>query len=564
MRLVLAVVMVAAVLVANSGCDEDTRKYVRLLDASQPSADAGHVPELADSGLTQPNTGGKAGKDGGSAAAMGGKGNAGGTKAGSDSAAGRGGSGADSAGAGAGRAGVGVASGGQGPAGTGGAGAAAGSDAPKDAGPSDGGMFDAHVPDDSCDFDDDAGTPHTDSFTVPSGGGYFEFCSITGLVRLEFPGALAGLQMTLTTLDPHAFAWPHPGFAAAMSDAIRIETSIGITEPIRVRLPNGVLLAFVFYDDSTVPLPLRLSDDRKSLELEHSGVLGILAPDRACESTFGAPFTNPWREDPHSGICSGFGTRSTWRHYECANEPFCQDFRSWCCVYPGDSKVGCTIDDGIHYNDFLRGDPNAAYSYCDDVSDSPYILEVSPSQLVANYMDQTVTLAGNNFQQGGFVYAGEEKGSRSSAYIKQSTWISSTSVSAVVSGQVLSRRPEIWYSYVNPDSSGSQFNWFRYSSNYIAGTISPPAVSCPVPLEGSPPLGVCGSQANGCQCSVDFNPGLGDGMHTYGMTCANGFCSCTRDGAIVVTKPRINACNNDVTTQDQWRQSCLSTPGFCP
>lgn len=397
---------------------------------------------------------------------------------------------------------------------------------------------------------------------MPSDGGHYEFCSRTGLVRFDFPAALAGLQITLTTVDPHSFAWPHPGFAAAMSDAIRIETSVRITQPIRIRLPNGALLAFVFHDDSTVPLPLRLSDDRRSLELKHTGTLGILAPDRSCEATLGQPFTNAWQEEQLSGICSGFGARSTWRHYECTNKPFCQDIQSWCCVYPGDKRVGCSIDDGVVYNDFWRAGPNAMYPYCDDVSDSPYILNVSPASLTANYQDQMVTLTGNNFLPGGSAYGGPNEKTGASNFIVESTWVSSTSVNVIVSGQVLNSLSAMWLTYGNPDNTGGQIDWWRYS-NSIRAAVVPPAVSCPVPLEpSSTASSECNSITNGCQCTVYFNPG--DALHTYAMSCVDQTCTCTRDGVVVATKARINACNNDATTKDQWRQSCLSTPGFCP
>lgn len=527
MGFVVAIIMIAATFVASAGCDGgDALEHARRQDAAPPSSDASQDAraETPDSSHATKDAG-KAGGDGGSGTGTGG------VDAGGDAGANLGG----------------------------GAGGAAGSGVPNDGGPFDSGAHDAQVRDDSC--DEDAGTPQTDSFTVPSDGGHFEFCSSSGVVHLDFPAALAGMHITLTALDPHAFAWPHPGFAAAMSDVIRIETSTNITQPIRIKLPNGALLAFVFDGDSTVPLPLRLSEDRHSLELKRSGTLGILAPDRSCEATLGDPFTNAWQEEQNSGICSGFGARSTWRHYECSNKPFCQDIRSWCCVYPGDTRVGCSIDDEVVYDDFGRAGPNAAYPYCDDVSDSPYILDVSPAPLIANYIDQTMTLTGNNFLPGGYAYGGPDEESSNSDYVVQSTWISSTMVSVIVNGQVLNGLSEIWLKYANPDDSGSQFDGWRYS-NSVRATVVPPAVSCPVPLDPSPAVGTCGSVPNGCQCSVDFDPG--DGVHTYAMSCTNQTCTCTRDGLVVTTKPRINACNNDQTTQDQWRRSCLATPGFCP
>jgi hypothetical protein len=137
-------------------------------------------------------------------------------------------------------------------------------------------------------------------------------------------------------------------------------------------------------------------------------------------------------------------------------------------------------------------------------------------------------------------------------------------VTAVVSGQVLTRSPEIWYGYMNPGyrDGGRWVDVYPYSSNSVGGTVVPSAVACPVPLEGSPSVGSCRSLPNGCQCSVDFDPG--GGVHTYAMNCTDVSCACSRDGVTVTTKPRILACNNDLTTKDQWRRSCLATPGFCP
>jgi hypothetical protein len=535
MRLRIAVVMGLVLALASAACDRGSsaRDDAGKQDSALPLVDSSH-----EGGMQNGDAGRGPSKDGG--------------RAGSDSGFGTaGGAGASAVGGAGGAAGSGTAHDDDGGP----------SIAPSDSGvaPIDAGMNDAQVANDSCDLDD-AGVPTSESFTVPAGGGRFEFCSSSGMVRFDFPAALAGLQVVATSVDPHTFTWPHPGFAEVMIDAIRLEASASFTQPVRIRLPNGLLIAFLFHADSTVPLPLRLSSDRTSLELWRAGTIGVVAPERSCESTRGASFTNGWLDSPESGSCSGHAGKSTWRRYECSNNPYCHAIISWCCVYPGDARIGCMIDDAIIYNDFSRQGPNAAYPYCDGASDSPYVQSVAPVSLIANYMDQTVTLTGNGFLQNGYVSAGETEGSSSSVYIASNTWISSTTVSAVVHGRALDRAGEIWIGYLNPDDRGD-FDWFRRQSNSVRVSVVAPAVMCPVPGEGSPAIGLCSSLPNGCQCSVDFDPG--DGPHTYAMTCIGAECSCARDGLIVSTKPRVNACNDDLTTQEQWKLSCLSTPGFC-
>ena len=421
------------------------------------------------------------------------------------------------------------------------------------------GANDAGAPDDSCELDVDAGTPASEMFTVPTSGGAFEFCSASGIVRFTFPAALAGLQVTVTVVDPLTFSWPHHQFAGAMLDALRLEASASLTQPVRIRLPYGRLFGFVFSEHSSVPLPLRRSQDQNSLELSSTGTIGIVAPEHSCESTPGGSFTNGWRDEPASGMCSGALAKSTWRHYECDNRPFCYDIRSWCCVYPGDTRGDCRIEDVIYYDRFYRENAGP-YAYCDGIGDSPYLQSVTPSTLVANYMDQTITLTGNQFPQDGGVFAGRGEYSWSSGYVIDSSWSSATSASAVISGRQLEGVAEIWIGYAERGFLDRN-DWSRSISNMLRIPVTAPAVVCPVPGVGSNG-GSCTSLPNGCQCSVAFDPG--DGPHTYSMTCNTSECSCTRDGAVVVTAPRSNACNSDNATIEQWKISCLSTAGFCP
>jgi len=78
-------------------------------------------------------------------------------------------------------------------------------------------------------------------------------------------------------------------------------------------------------------------------------------------------------------------------------------------------------------------------------SGDPTVTSFSPDHLLANSTDQTLTLTGTNFQQGGAIFVGQDQ----AAWV--TTWISSTQASAVVTGDWLTTTGQLTFvGYVNP------------------------------------------------------------------------------------------------------------------
>lgn len=413
----------------------------------------------------------------------------------------------------------------------------------------------------------DGGLPTTASLTVPPRGGVLEVCTLSGgLLQLTLPSSAAGITITASALSPRGLSWTNPSFVDALRDAVRLEpAALTFDDPVRVRLPFGTQLGFVFTDRTTVPWPLRKSADRNTLELRSLGTLGVLGPT-SCIAAPGAAPTSAWRDTPGSGMCSGFIAQDlrTYREYNCHGTAFCADVSFGCCVQAGKPGVECTDDDPTWFMDYVRANSEPSYPYCDGPGDTAHVNSCDQT-LVANYLDQEITLRGTNFSPHGHVI-GLFGAYGAGSFVNSSHWISATEVRAVVRGFELNSVGTAYLGYHNP-APGSLIAEPSWRSNGLPVAVAAPAVVCPVPLEGTPPAGACSSSPGGCECSVTFDSG--DGMHMYRLACTGSDCACTRDGVVLATLNSSNGgsyvCNggssNVVAT---WKQVCRPSPGFCP
>jgi hypothetical protein len=263
------------------------------------------------------------------------------------------------------------------------------------------------------------------------------------------------------------------------------------------------------------------------------------------------------------GTAPGYGDKPKVRGFSCARQPFCYVISLVCCVYADDTRSTCSTEDSTIFHAYARANPVDGHAYCDDLGPTPYIKSVEPASLTANYQDQTITLTGNNFQPGGYVFGGHV-GWDESSFLVQSTWVSSTTATAVISGLTLDQPGgAVNVGYKNPSVDGNESDW-RRSSNLVIVPLDTPETICPVLLAGNPPAGACSSHADGCECSMSLDSG--NGMHDYGLSCSGDQCTCTRDGVTVVSKNTYvpTVCDSQGYTQDTWRKLCLHTPGFCP
>jgi hypothetical protein len=409
------------------------------------------------------------------------------------------------------------------------------------------------------------GLPNPQAFTVPQGGGRFDFCTMHGtIVRFDFPASAVGLEVTASSVDPQTHVWVNAGFSVAIEEAIDLQPPTSFSEPISVRLPDAAPLAFVFSANAGVPIPLERSTvDPSLLLLDRFGLLGIVDPDASCETDDGSTYANGFSDEADSGYCSGFDEKSTFRHYSCPRNPFCHEVTVGCCVDPGDTRTSCTTDDALVYHSYARANPMVEHAYCDGLGSTPYVQAVAPTTLIANYLDQSITLTGNNFQVGGYVFGGPV-GSSWSGFSVSSTRLSDTTVTVTISGSFFTTPGEaINLGYANPWTSGPEYHWSRYSNAFIV-PLSAPDVTCPIPGEGEPPLGQCGDTGAGCGCSVTFDPG--DGPHDYQLSCDGSSCACKRDGVTLAsTSQQVGGvCSATFFMLRQWKELCLHTPGFCP
>jgi hypothetical protein len=411
----------------------------------------------------------------------------------------------------------------------------------------------------------DAGRTTSASLLVTASGGELELCTRSGgLLRLTFPPSAAGQLVSAAVVDPSEVTWSNPSIALAIRDAVRLEpATLTFGEPVQVRLPFATLSAFVFSDRTGVPLPLRIPAGGGLLELRSFGTLGVLGPSSCI---VGDAVSNAWRDTPASGMCSAYTQhgRSTYRESACHNAAFCADLSFGCCVPQGAPGVECTNADPLWLADYVRENSVPAYPYCDGPGDTAHV-DRCDQLLVANYLDQEVTLRGTNFAQRGYAI-GSLTSYGSSSYVAGSRWISPTEVRATVRGVALTSVGTFYLGWQNPPPGALTPSW-DWRSNGLPVAIVAPAVTCPVPTEGSPPAGACSRSANGCACSVTFDPG--SGPHTYSLTCTGSDCACTRDGAALATLNSSNGgsyvCGNDTSSIVQtWKRLCRTTPGFCP
>lgn len=324
--------------------------------------------------------------------------------------------------------------------------------------------------DDVCVVDmDDGGVSVTSTFTVPSNGGHFEVCTLSGdIVAFDFPSSAAGLNVVATSVDPHDRTWVNPAFGDALRDAIVLEPHGTVfSTPVRVRLPASTV-AFMFDEGSTgVPDPvLWTRNNPGALDLLRFSTLGILDPAHSCDPGSGANYTLGWNDEPNSGMCSGYHqTKPTWRHYSCGRTPFCHEIWLGCCVVAGAPGNACGLDDALLWNYFHRTPMSSDYPYCNDIGSTPFLYDAAPSPLVADGNDQTITLIGNNLQPGGIAWGGTYE--FRSDFVVSTTWISSTQVSAVVRGSTLVQQflPQAVFVYLNPGDTTTDSAWDHQSND---------------------------------------------------------------------------------------------------
>jgi hypothetical protein len=180
-------------------------------------------------------------------------------------------------------------------------------DEPTDDGAGDAGDDpNADAVDETC----DTGASGAQMFTVPPGGGRFEFCTLHGeIVRFDFPASAGGLAVIATAIDVQTHDWSNPGFSDAIRDAIDLQPHATLFDtPVKVRLPSAAPIAFLFGGSSTVPIPLARSGApiyATTLDLEGFGLLGVVDVERTCEEQDGTTYGNGFNEELDPGYCSG-------------------------------------------------------------------------------------------------------------------------------------------------------------------------------------------------------------------------------------------------------------------
>lgn len=299
------------------------------------------------------------------------------------------------------------------------------------------------------DPDDDAGEPEEMAmFEVPAGGGQFEYMTPSGdRITFDFPASAAGIDITITALDPDDVEWGDNQLADSFSSVIELgPDGQEFDDPIEVVVSGGAVIAFNFSEPGGVPEPLELNGDGDALLLTHFSTLAVVAPNQSCESSSG------WNDTADSQSCAEHGSASTYRSYGCKNFQFCYAIEASCCVEPGDPDEDCRIGDAALTLVYTRTDSNGGmYPYCDMglAAAAPYVSDYSPDMLTANSTDQIITLTGTGFDPGGSVFTNLDG-------LIATTWVSATQVTATVPGGQLTAAGSLNdVGYANPTAAAT-------------------------------------------------------------------------------------------------------------
>lgn len=307
----------------------------------------------------------------------------------------------------------------------------AGEDAGKDSGPG---------------TDDDAGggSSAKQSFKLSAKDLSFEYVTESGMtLTFEFPASAAGKTITVEAVDPKSVKWGNPDLKTAFSDVIELgPDGTKFSTPVKITPSNDSLFAFNFADTESVPEPLALSGDKKSLLLTHFSTLVFVDPSHLCDSVGG------WSDTPDVQGCSG--DTNVFRNFNAKCYRYCYTINAGCCVDPSktsDANDGCELDSANAYVLYLRSGTNGGdYPYCAD--GLPTLTNVTGS-LEAGAGDQTITLTGTNFDPNGSVVINVDT-------VIATTWHSATSATGTVPGSALASAGTLTgIRHVNPQWNAS-------------------------------------------------------------------------------------------------------------
>lgn len=199
------------------------------------------------------------------------------------------------------------------------------------------------------------------TFTVPAGGGSFDFAGQSMKITFVFPASAAGKTITFALGTATDTGFP----SATFSDVIKLAPNgERFSDPILVKPEKKELVGAVLtFAESPAKTPASAAEYSKTAggyEVRHFTALVIAPPGKVCDS-------EGFSDTPASGRCSAAGAATTFRALTCKGYSYCVVSTGSCCVDPAvDSGTGCTVANQIYNIGFNPSDSNGGqYPYCD-------------------------------------------------------------------------------------------------------------------------------------------------------------------------------------------------------